>query len=397
MAVEVRDDVLPEVLSWIEFKTEQAKRRMAFKAATLDIDCGRGCLGLLIPAHQGDVMIPVMPDPPEDFKGYLPNRLGPFLLQELHPRSRDSRLSFVEAEHQYFIDGLPSLGSVTGLVHRFAEPFVPEVVIDKMVTGSCWPRAQYLKEDVADAISRVDSLFEVPELKTLVHEITEAKLPSAMVCDRIKELGCRMPAIRELLYSTVAMDSRAIMQKWEDCRDEASGRGTYMHQQFEYYLNRGVVDCAGPEMSSLLKYLSTLVGWCAYRTEWMIFGSDEWLAGCIDFAAIDASGSMMLVDWKRSRGLASKYKGYGRFMAGPLEHVPDCTGWRYRLQLNCYRYILEKYYACEVSVMCVVCTHPENTTFPFVDVVPHMFLETEAVMSHQRQLASQFITSAESQ
>jgi hypothetical protein len=44
-------------------------------------------------------------------------------------------------------------------------------------------------------------------------------------------------------------------------------------------------------------------GWTSFRTEWVIWAENEWVAGCIDFAAVNAEGKMYLVDWKRSKGL----------------------------------------------------------------------------------------------
>ena len=44
-----------------------------------------------------------------------------------------------------------------------------------------------------------------------------------------------------------------------------------------------------------------LAGLTAYRTEWMILGKDEWLAGSIDFVAQGQHGELILIDWKRSK------------------------------------------------------------------------------------------------
>ena len=67
-------------------------------------------------------------------------------------------------------------------------------------------------------------------------------------------------------------------------------------------------------------------------------------------------------------------------MAAPLDHLPDAQGIKYRLQLNVYRFILEKYYGFVVSSMLVVCLHPDLEV-PFVDEVPHMPTETCEIMA----------------
>ncbi len=82
--------------------------------------------------------------------------------------------------------------------------------------------------------------------------------------------------------------------------------------------------------------------------------------------------------------LHAKYHNVWQRMMTPLEHLPDCQGVHYRLQLNAYRYILEKYYGRRVSAMRVVCTHPDNGDQAFVDEVPVMQEEVEAMMHVQR-------------
>ena len=47
-------------------------------------------------------------------------------------------------------------------------------------------------------------------------------------------------------------------------------------------------------------------------------------------------------------------------MRPPLQHLPDATLWHYRLQLNVYRRILEKYYGVVVWSMYIVGCRPDN-------------------------------------
>lgn len=51
--------------------------------------------------------------------------------------------------------------------------------------------------------------------------------------------------------------------------------------------------------------------------------------------------------------------------------------------------MLETYYGFRVASMTVVCTHPDNGAWPFVDHVPLMADETEALMAHQRWRVAQ--------
>ena len=84
------------------------------------------------------------------------------------------------------------------------------------------------------------------------------------------------------------------------------------------------------------------------------------------------------------KDLRSKYVNNYQTMRAPLVHLDDCAGMHYRLQLNCYRYMLETYYDVEVADMYVVCTHPDNGAEPFVDCFPVMDYEVSVLMAHQR-------------
>ena len=55
--------------------------------------------------------------------------------------------------------------------------------------------------------------------------------------------------------------------------------------------------------------------------------------------------------------------------------------------MSCYKYLLQKYYGFEVSDLYVVCTHPDNGDKAFVDRVPVMLVETEALMNTQKRRA----------
>ena len=74
-------------------------------------------------------------------------------------------------------------------------------------------------------------------------------------------------------------------------------------------------------------------------------------------------------------------------MKHPLEHLQYCKGNHYRLQLNCHKYILEKYYNKRVVSMRVVCTHPDNGESAFIDDVPDLRWEVEEMMAYQRTRA----------
>ena len=54
------------------------------------------------------------------------------------------------------------------------------------------------------------------------------------------------------------------------------------------------------------------------------------------------------------------------------------------MQLNIYRYMLQKYYEVRVARMAVVCTHPDNQGTAFVDEVPRLEDLTNRIMAARR-------------
>ena len=160
--------------------------------------------------------------------------------------------------------------------------------------------------------------------------------------------------------------------------------GTWMHWTFEAWLNRIPVPEESAEMRMFLQFIRSLDGLTAFRTEWMIYSEPLRLAGSIDFVAKDQNGDLVIFDWKRSKGLRGKYSSPWRQMTGPLSRLDDCAGMHYRLQLNAYKYILESCYDCRIVGMYVVCTHPDNGDEAFVDKVPVMSAEVDALVEYQR-------------
>ena len=60
-------------------------------------------------------------------------------------------------------------------------------------------------------------------------------------------------------------------------------------------------------------------------------------------------------------------------------------------QLDAYKYIIEKYYMKRVSAMYIVGLHPDNGSEPFVDEVPCLDVEINALMEEQRRRASEVL------
>ena len=340
-------------------------------------------VGLLRPRAPSDWVPPCAPPAPADYNSYEHVAVSPSLLVELHPHERDRLLRFEDEGHVYFINGKQSLGSVTALIHSFCEEFVATRVISRMCAGPNWPRPGYLREKVN--ASTVSKLYARAATRPLASALVASERDEERICELAK-CALLVPEARSDI-SEITMSAEQIRDKWDAHRCMAASKGTYMHQQFELWLNRYVVNEHTEEMGMFLRFVDTLEGLTAYRTEWAIYADEERLAGSIDFVAQDQAGNLVLFDWKRTAKIVEKFDNKWRSMFTPLSHLPDCSGVHYRLQLNMYKLILEKYYGVYVTTMFVVCTHPDNAGSAFVDCVPPMAAEAAALLEAQRRRA----------
>ena len=297
------------------------------------------------------------------------------LLKLFHASPRDFNVVFEAAAHVYHLHGRRSHGSVTQVIHSFCKAFDAHAVVAGMKSGSRWPRAGYLRTN--------------PDVRAFarVAQLEPGLLPLSAALPRDEPQICR---ILQALNASCEIDSglqaltlsdEEILAKWSSAAQEAAHYGTYMHRLFELFLNGQAAPQMSPELGTLRNILAELPpDTQLWRTEWEIYGKDENLAGSIDFCARLLDGTFMLADWKRTAGLQNKFRSTS-MMQKPLSHLYDCSGMQYRLQLNAYRYLLEKYYDMTVSRMLVVCCHPEHDPFPLVDEVARLEAETESMMS----------------
>ena len=320
---------------------------------------------------------------PPDFleRGILGATPASNLLKYSHPHERDGRLNFDEPSHTYYVDGIPVDCSVTQFLSAFQEPFDADRVISRMEQKTAWPRPQYLTfMHLRKAIQFAQGF---PFLQPLLSLLQAHPIDKSAVCEILQQAPTHESWDGARFLLTMTRDE--IKTFWKRNGEDASRRGTWAHLQCECILNAGQVTSPGPEMWSLSQFLQTSERLIAYRSEWSIWATEENLAGSVDFCATDAEGCLVLIDWKRSKNLKTKYFSFFRTMKGELSHIPDAVGWKYRLQLNLYKYVLEKYYGFSVSRMLVVDIHPDSVSNPFIDDVPDMQAEVRSILATRKR------------
>ena len=248
-----------------------------------------------------------------------------------NPHPLDSGLSFDEESHTYYLSNQMMKYSVTELVGNYFDKFEPDIAIERMMSGPRWPRPEYQH--------KADGRPFTPE---------------------------------------------EIKQQWENIGEYARNRGTWMHYNIERHLN-GLESSEGLiEFKQFLDFERDIVkprGVKPLRTEWRIADPEHNIAGSVDFIGSLPDGTCIIMDWKRSKNLATGglNNSYGRRAKYPIDHLDDCEASKYFLQLNLYRYILQKHYNMVVSQMILTSFHPQVSNYFMVEC-PYWDAEVEKVL-----------------
>jgi len=247
--------------------------------------------------------------------------IPPDYLSKKYPHSRDKHISFDEGPHIYTIDGDSNFMSVTTWNHSHFPKFNANKIIGKMMSSKKWESSQYY-----------------------------------------------------------GMTKKEIKEKWNKNRDEAANAGTKMHYDIECYYNEMSVNNTSVEFSYFKQFLKEYGHLKPYRTEWMVYDKELKLAGSIDMIFENKDGSLRIYDWKRCKEI-KKNNPWQNATTSCITHLSDTNFWHYALQLNTYKYLLEKNYDKRITEMCLVCMHPNNKNKSYIRLeVPDLSDEIENLM-----------------
>jgi hypothetical protein len=240
-------------------------------------------------------------------------------LTRINHHPRDDHIVFDEPTHKYYVNGSCEGNiSCTGFVHEFFGHFDPKATLAKMRRKPDWATSKYFGKT-----------------------------------------------------------DEQIIKEWSDSGKAASEAGTAMHLAIEQFLH-GSPEVIKPEILETPEWRYFMKFWKdfgddlePYRSEWEVFTGSLTpvkgerkikLCGSIDMVfRRKSTGKFVIYDWKRSREI----KCENRYQSGlaPLDHLPDCNYWHYTLQLNVYKWILEKYYGLEIEDLYLIILHPDNPSY----------------------------------
>jgi len=244
-------------------------------------------------------------------------------LEQKNSHPRDKRIDFDEKNHVYSVDGIPYQISVTGFIKSFFEEFDADGVIQK----------NYGKWQ-SDKNSKYYGL-SVEEIKN----------------------------------------------SWRKNAEDASNQGSKLHKDIEAFYNDIEFYNDSIEFNFFLNLNDRLKGkYRPYRTEWTIFDEETKLAGSVDMCYTDEADNFYLFDWKRSKQI--KKENHYRKGKHPLNHLDDANYWHYALQLNIYKYILEKNYIKVISSMYLVRLHSNQEDYEVISI-PDLTAEVNLMLKER--------------
>jgi len=252
-----------------------------------------------------------------------------------HPR--DDRIQFEEVTHTYTVDGVRAgWTSCTGFLHHFFGEFDADAVIAKMQSSPKWIESKYYG-------------MTAEEIKALWAAKGKAS----------SEAGTRMHLDIEHFYNALPAAWALTDPKGEPRAVDVETGLTAMREADAWE------PAAGAEWDYFLEYQRAFgYRFEPFRTEWLVFDEEHKVSGSIDMVYRKPDGTLAIYDWKR----IEEVKTENRFQSGlgPVSHLPDTNYWHYSLQLNVYRYILQKHYGEVVSELALVVLHPNNKSWRVV-------------------------------
>lgn len=170
-------------------------------------------------------------------------------------------------------------------------------------------------------------------------------------------------------------------------RDEAAEKGTYLHEQIENFLKGKEYDANSKEFVLFKKFYDQIVvakGFEFVEAEKRILLDEFNVAGTVDALFKKPNkNEFIIVDWKRSKkmvidGHPKKY-GFG-YALSELSNLDNSSYYKYALQQNIYKYILEKNYGLSVSSMNLIVLYEKYDNYYRVDLEP-MQKEVEIILN----------------
>ena len=229
-----------------------------------------------------------------------------------------NRITFVEKTHTYLIDGhLAGTLSVTGLIKRFKPVFDVEGASLRVA------KRRGVSQDIVKQEWTLKNKFSTT-LGSILHKYIENFYAN-------KKIAIEHALVSEHLQT--------------DQKQKLIERLPILVRHFQQFQ---------------LFYSHLL---CA-KTELVVGDLDETrICGMVDLLSYNSlTDSFEIIDFKTNKNINISSK-YNSILKAPFEDMPDCELTHYTIQLNSYKYIIEKYTNIKITGLKIVWLNADNDTF----------------------------------
>jgi hypothetical protein len=180
-----------------------------------------------------------------------------------------------------------------------------------------------------------------------------------------------------------------VLDEYLTNRDEAAEKGTYLHNQIENFLKGIDYDSNTIEFQQFLDFYKKEIktrNLIFSDAEKMIFSNKHNVAGTIDcLFKKEHIDEYVMIDWKRSRKLVIKGSGEPdkrgfQIDINGLTNLNNCSYYRYCLQQNIYKNIVETESSMKISSMQLVVFHEIYSKY-YIVTVPQLKKETQIILN----------------
>ena len=161
-----------------------------------------------------------------------------------------------------------------------------------------------------------------------------------------------------------------VLEEFLRLRDEAAEKGTHLHAQIEHFLKGEAHDASTREFALFQEFYNQKIlamGLQFVEAEKRILLEEYNVAGTVDaIFKKPNSDDYIIIDWKRSKNLVidghPKKYGYG-YALSELKHLDNSSYFKYALQQNIYKYILEHKYGLSISSLNLIILHEKYNRY----------------------------------
>lgn len=305
------------------------------------------------------------------------------------------------AEHRYFVYGVPQTGSATGYIHQFFPKYDSEGNArriaggDKMLVALDYKYYRFARALCRRAwhFVRRGALAEDAdqEFDQYLDCMQRAK---QCLCENKKQCEVFEKLFREMVY-------RGIRAAWDYNSEQSLTLGRLMHRSIEMCYNQMYNPAEDrfhvPEMQQFARFHTKWVlpnKLRMFRTELSLAhkpdpNMDIYLCGQLDAIYIDPAGEMWLVDWKRSKEIKSVPFDKDSYGTGPCQGLADCNREHYNIQLNIYKYIVERNTSFRVAKCFIAVFHPNQddyALYPVPDYQSRVHAALQQFVQHKKAM-----------